>query len=227
MSMTEIKSLVEPLLTMINGAPPPPAKVNEFAEIFISRLMEQQGNYLKKHDDILFVIAAGNTAENNDRVLTSPPGIQLDNVIVVGATVGNVASVPFSNYGAYHVDLFAPGVGINSAVPRDLYLPYSGTEMAAAEVSRIAAMIRDKNPKLKAKDVKELLMGTIDRKDFLKAKAYTEGVVNDQRALFAAENSLTLDVRKAVQSAKSAVADKAPAGKTLDESSDRKLITPL
>ena len=63
----------------------------------------------------------------------------------------------FSNYGKANVDLFAPGHEIYSTTPDGTYEAASGTSMAAPVVSGVAAIIRAHFPKLKAKQVKELL----------------------------------------------------------------------
>ena len=99
--------------------------------------------------------------------------------------------------------------------------------MAAPEVTRVAAMIKDKNPNLAAKDLRDILMGTIDRKEFLKGRSYTEGVVNDERAVAAAAGSLTTDIRSAIKSAKRAVADKNPVGKYDSKNGDFSYVTPF
>ena len=89
-------------------------------------------------------------------------GIELfTNFLTVGA-VGHsynekqVAS--FSNFGAINVDVFAPGDKIWSTVPHEKYDFYSGTSMAAPNAAGVAAIIRSFFPKLKAFQVKRILM---------------------------------------------------------------------
>ena len=226
--MAQARGLVTPLLMVAAEAQPSAVLVDEYAEFFVRRVMAEEQKVIARYPDILFVFAAGNDGTDNDELLSAPAAVRMDNVLTVGASVGNVALAPFSNYGASRVDLFAPGVGIRSSVPRDnLYLPFSGTTIAAPAVARVASMIKDKNPALKAKDIRDILMGTSDRKDFLKARSYTEGVINDERALIAAEQSLTTDVHKAIQLAKRAIADKAPKENLVEKYADYSFVTPL
>ncbi|WP_457643221.1 S8 family serine peptidase [Persephonella sp.] len=59
----------------------------------------------------VFVAAAGNMNENNDRTLFFPCDYStvLDNVICVGATDRNDQKTAYSNYGSNSVSMFAPG----------------------------------------------------------------------------------------------------------------------
>ena len=226
--MEQARGLVGPLLMAVTRGQPSPELVDEYAAFFVNRIIAEQAKVFAKYPDILFVFAAGNDSSDNDALPAAPAGVRLDNVITVGATIGNSAIAPFSNFGASRVDLFAPGVGTRSSVPhQNMYLPLSGTSMAAPEVTRVAAMIKDKNPNLAAKDLRDILMGTIDRKEFLKGRSYTEGVVNDERAVAAAAGSLTTDIRSAIKSAKRAVADKNPVGKYDSKNGDFSYVTPF
>lgn len=116
--------------------------------------------------DVLIVNAAGNDTKNVDVQLTFPDdnigGKEFtDTMITVGAlnyeyNENLVAS--FSNYGKNNVDLFSPGVEIYATVPENKYKFLSGTSMAAPEVAGVAALIRAYFPKLKAREVKQILM---------------------------------------------------------------------
>ncbi|MBM4250834.1 MAG: hypothetical protein FJ146_02585 [Deltaproteobacteria bacterium] len=226
--MEQARGLVTPILIALIGSEPSAELVDEYASFFVQRMIDQQAKVLAKYPDILFVFAAGNDGSDNDRLPEAPAGVRLDNVITVGASIGNVGLAPFSNYGASRVDLFAPGVGTRSSVPRqNMYLPMSGTSMSAPEVARVAALIKDANPNLKASEIREILMGTIDRKDFLKGRSYSEGVLNDDRALAAAQGSKSTDLRSAIKAAKRAVSDKAPLGKYDSATGDFTYVTPF
>jgi len=103
--------------------------------------------------DVLVVTSLGNDGSNVDSCSHWPSNFSRifpKNVIAVAA-LGNFTSndvnfqlAPFSNYGQ-HADLAAPGWMIKSAMAGsfDEYIELSGTSMAAAVVSRRAAMIRD------------------------------------------------------------------------------------
>ena len=116
--------------------------------------------------DVLIVNAAGNDTKNVDVQLTFPDdninGKEFtDTMITIGAlnyeyNENLVAS--FSNYGKNNVDLFSPGVQIYATVPENTYQFLDGTSMAAPEVAGVAALIRAYFPKLKAREVKQILM---------------------------------------------------------------------
>ena len=116
--------------------------------------------------DVPIVNAAGNDTKNVDVQLTFPDdninGKEFtDTMITIGAlnyeyNENLVAS--FSNYGKNNVDLFSPGVQIYATVPENKYKFLDGTSMAAPEVAGVAALIRAYFPKLKAREVKQILM---------------------------------------------------------------------
>ena len=119
--------------------------------------------------DVLFVHAAGNDGANiddpnepnfpNDAVNNGPE--IADNVITVGALApkyGSEMLATFSNYGDINVDVFAPGDDIYSTIPNNKYDFKGGTSMAAPGVAGVAALIRSQYPKLKASQVKKIIM---------------------------------------------------------------------
>ena len=124
--------------------------------------------------NVLLVHGAGNDAENNDIVDNFPNdqfrkrGLfgpkKAKNWIEVGAISwqdGENLVAGFSNYGKKEVDVFAPGVDIFSTVPDSKYEPASGTSMASPVVAGVAAVLRSYFPKLKAHQVKEIIMRSV------------------------------------------------------------------
>ncbi|RKR10022.1 subtilase family protein [Flavobacterium sp. 90] len=119
--------------------------------------------------DVLIVHAAGNDGYNIDETKNinypndSEDNIKefADNVITIGAInkeYGENVVASFSNFGKINVDVFAPGEEIYATVPNDKYKYLQGTSMAAPNAAGVAALIRSYYPKLKASQVKQILM---------------------------------------------------------------------
>lgn len=123
--------------------------------------------------DVLLIHAAGN--DNNDlEVEKNFPSPQYEDGGVASSwiTVGasgwlNDESIKasFSNYGKTTVDVFAPGVRINSTVPGSKYENLDGTSMAAPVVAGLAGLIRSYYPKLTAVDVKDIILKSVVKVD--------------------------------------------------------------
>jgi cell wall-associated protease len=117
--------------------------------------------------DVLFVNAAGNEGLDTDFIQVYPQDQVLvgeeisDNFITVGALnfeYGSGLIAGFSNYGKSSVDVFAPGVAIYSTAPNNKYRNAGGTSMASPATAGVAAVIRSQYPKLKASQVKQVIM---------------------------------------------------------------------
>ncbi len=117
--------------------------------------------------DVLIVNAAGNEGIDLDQKAVYPNDQKdnttevANNFITIGALnyeYGTNLVADFSNYGKINVDAFAPGVKIWSTTPNNEYEYLQGTSMAAPAVAGVAALIRSYYPKLKAAQVKSILM---------------------------------------------------------------------
>jgi cell wall-associated protease len=119
--------------------------------------------------DVLIVHAAGNDGYNIDETKNinypndSEDNVKefTDNVITIGAInkqYGETVVAPFSNFGKINVDVFAPGEEIYATVPNNKYKYLQGTSMASPNAAGVAALIRSYYPKLKASQVKNILM---------------------------------------------------------------------
>lgn len=73
---------------------------------------------INANPNTLYVVAAGNDASNNDSTPVSPCNVESSNVLCVAAIDARGALASFSNYGAISVDVAAPGVDIQSTVPK-------------------------------------------------------------------------------------------------------------
>ncbi|MBJ2123370.1 MULTISPECIES: S8 family peptidase [unclassified Flavobacterium] len=119
--------------------------------------------------DVLIVHAAGNDGYNIDEIKNiNYPNDSKDNVkefasnlITIGAinkSYGENVVASFSNFGKINVDVFAPGEEIYATVPNNKYKYLQGTSMASPNAAGVAALIRSYYPKLKAAQVKKILM---------------------------------------------------------------------
>jgi len=132
------------------------------------------------------VCAAGNTPNkglDNDEIPVYPASYNSGNIISVAATDQDDELNNLSNYGSSSVDVTAPGVNILSTWPGTDYRFGSGTSMAAAYVSGIAALVKSKNSSWSNINVKTAIISSVDVKPSLSGKVLTKGRVNAARAL--------------------------------------------
>jgi hypothetical protein len=105
------------------------------------------------------VVSAGN--RNRDACKQSPASA--GNAITVGATGQDDARAYFSNYGRC-LDIFAPGVGIESTTTRNGYYErHSGTSMSAPHVAGVAALLLQEDPTLTPAQLTALMLSDSTR----------------------------------------------------------------
>ena len=109
---------------------------------------------LQKKGAVL-IAAAGNAGPNAKPLY---PAAYPD-VIAVTATDAEDKVFKQANRGK-HIAVSAPGVAILAAAPGASYQMQSGTSFAAAQVSGIAALLLERNPKLDAAAIRRILMST-------------------------------------------------------------------
>jgi hypothetical protein len=107
---------------------------------------------------MVLIAAAGNAGPN-----ASPefPGAY-PSVIAVTATDSRDALFPGANRGNY-ITVAAPGVDVLVPAPGSGYQLTTGTSVAAAEVSGVAALLIERNPALTPTQVRKILMDTATR----------------------------------------------------------------
>jgi len=135
------------------------------------KAVDEAVKYAAAHD-VLLVHAAGNENRDNDSVDNFPnrryegSHKEAQDWLEVGASDSKGMPGSFSNYGIKTVDLYAPGVRVYSSVPDTGYAYASGTSMASPSAAGVAAIIREYFPKLKAKQVRKILMESVTKIDF-------------------------------------------------------------
>ncbi len=134
-------------------------------------------------EGILFVAAAGNDGQNNDAVPSYPSSYGLEGIISVAATDRFDQLAYFSNYGAQHVDLSAPGVSILSTTPGGNYSTLNGTSMATPHVTGAVALLASAAPGAGVMELKDAILNSVEPLPALQGKTLTEGRLNVARAL--------------------------------------------
>lgn len=205
--INQAKMIAGPAFKLGMGRDATEEELVDVAKHFLNAVVKSSEAMVDAAQGTLFVFAAGNDANNNDLIPTSPANIQAPNSITVAATQGRGKLASFSSFGNDTVHVAAPGVGIESAIPGNEFLKMSGTSQAAPFVAGIAAGIRAENPHLSPAQVKMILMNTVDKKNYLKGKVLSSGVVNSDRALFAAKESMKKPLHVAIRMAQQNVAD--------------------
>lgn len=204
---SQAKMIVETVYKQLLKKEPTEAEVENYAMYFMNALVKEGVRMPLSAPNTLFVFAAGNDGSDNDLYPTSPTNVKAANTISVAATIDFKSLASFSNYGKTMVDVAAPGVAIRSASPGNEYLEVSGTSQAAPYVAGVAGAVLDINPNLSPGEVKEIIMGTVDFKDFLNGKVSSSGIVNNLRAQRASELSLSSDLSAAILESRNQVSD--------------------
>ncbi|MEK6705981.1 MAG: S8 family serine peptidase [Bdellovibrionota bacterium] len=132
---------------------------------------------------IVFVAAAGNESNNNDRSPVYPATYDVENIVSVAATDNQDKIASFSNFGSKTVHVAAPGVRIYSSIRDGKYDFFSGTSMATPHVSGVIALMLAENQDLTYKDVKERLTRTSRPVRGLKNRVMSKGIVNAYNAV--------------------------------------------
>lgn len=207
MGVMQARLIITPLVKLAGGSETDTALIDELAKYFLDKAVEAQKKLATSAPETLFVFASGNDGGDNDVFPVSPANANLDNTMSVGASIDFSTIAPFSNFGKTTVDVLAPGVAVVSPVPGNRHMSLSGTSQAAPYVAGIAAAVKDANPDLSPKDIKDIIIGTVDVKAELADKVKSSGIVNRARAIAAASAATPGNVSAAVTAARESVAD--------------------
>jgi subtilisin family serine protease len=109
--------------------------------------------------NILFIAGAGNEDQDVDFVRSFPAGINLPNVITVGAVDVALQPAGFTSYGK-SIDLYANGFEVPSKAPTGLPINISGTSLAAPQVTNLAGKLLALNPKLTVAQLRQIIEET-------------------------------------------------------------------
>jgi hypothetical protein len=138
----------------------------------------------KAHDKgVVLIAAAGNMGPQSPPLYPAAD----ENVIAVTAVDESDKLMPQANQGP-HVALAAPGVNVLEAAPRAAYNFTTGTSVAAAHVSGVAALILERNPAIDLATLENVLFSTA--KDLGapgRDNMFGYGLVDPYRALNALE----------------------------------------
>lgn len=122
---------------------------------------------------VLFVASAGNFSSNNDTTPRHPATLKIPNVLAVAATDQNDRLTGTSNFGAQSVHVAAPGFETLSTGLGKSYRILSGTSMAAAHVSGLAALLLSVHPDWKYPELKQALLNRGEALPALKDKVFS------------------------------------------------------
>jgi subtilisin family serine protease len=115
---------------------------------------------LRTTPDMLFVVAAGNSDNDVKFDEVFPSSFRGPNVLVVGAVDQAGDQTSFTSFG--NCDVYASGFEVESYIPGGERLKGSGTSMAAPQATNLAAKLWALHPKLRASDVKDLIVKGAD-----------------------------------------------------------------
>lgn len=164
----------------------------EYADKMGADICNLSLGYTTKHSEIkelianssmLFVTSAGNEGKDIDIRKQYPASYKLNNLITVASMGfdGNIDSD--SNYGKKSVDVIAPGVYLYSTCVENRYNYDSGTSLAAAIVTGIAAIMYANKDNITAQEVKQDICKNVTKVREFENLASTSGYVNARLAI--------------------------------------------
>merc|ERR1712062_753137 len=138
-------------------------------------------NVLDNNPQHIFIVAAGN---KNPKITSDwqymPCATQSANNLCVGSSDSSNSRSGFSNYGTDYVHVMAPGSSIAAPYYRSKtdYAYLSGTSMATPNVAGLAALVASINPDLTGKQIKDLILNNVQKRDKYSDIASSSGLIN-------------------------------------------------
>lgn len=142
---------------------------------------------------MLIVAAAGNGPPGGrgfdlDEEPFYPAAFRLPNVVAVAASDLFDRVAPFSGSGDETVALAAPGVDVLSTAPGGGYARVTGTSVAAAHVSGVAALVLSRWPELPARELAMAIVDSAQPEPWLDGRVTSGGRLNAASALTTADD---------------------------------------
>lgn len=159
---------------------------------------------------VLVVCPVWEAGENLDNIAYYPSqlledGKPLSNMLIVANSDEKGNPFAMSNYSSKEVSLLAPGVGIYSTLPGDVYKIANTSAYGAAVVAASAAFLKAYFPKLTAVQLKEVMMSSVtdmkgkevEKSTYLRDKLVIDQYLYEQLC----QSSGILNLQKAVAAA--------------------------
>lgn len=131
--------------------------------------------------NVFYALAAGNSTGDACNYSPARSGKGNNGIVTTAATDSSNAEAYFSNYGAC-VDIWAPGVDINSTYPGNRFASMNGTSMASPHVAGSGALFLSLYPN----------SSPVDVENFLKTKAVTTGTKSKDGVAIKIDNVASL-----------------------------------
>ena len=158
MSWRLTKPQIEAIL-QVSGAETEPDARKARAEKIFKIMQDGLTEAFASAPETLFIAGAGNEDENVEFVQSVPAGINLPNLITVGAVDQALQPASFTSYGS-SIDVYANGFEVPGRVPGGREMKLSGTSMAAPQVANLAAKLFAVNPELSAAEARAIIEET-------------------------------------------------------------------